>query len=510
MNKPLKPQYPQDKHPDRASGNIPVCPHCRPEWKWGPRHYEYECWTLHPEQRPPSRKGRTKYSQNQSQQHKGVINSIKSPTHPVWTLDSACSKHCTGNREVFTTYKSIKGQKPKLDLPDGQSATVSGIGTITFDFDGNNKLHVKNVRHIPKIRFNLLSPDQLIKDGWDIDLIKPSYAFRLVNPDGDTCEAQRDRTQGVWNITQPAYPTEAGPDHLIASIQQPASDSHSMPIEAWHLRLNHLNQGDLQHMHRVGAITISGPKTLPNCDFCFKAKMKRTSGQSSPQRVTKPFSKLHIDIAGGGNTLGPPEDGLKYRYFIIVVDDATRLRSVYFIEDRTRVSSTLLFHLKHLKNQGLGSPASLRFDNEFMTREIADYLEQEGIQAEPTAPDSPWMNGVSERSIGIMMQRTRATLKAANLPARFFPEALEDTVFKSNFSSTSVPLYNDSKGRAPGDGEDHAQQSKFSIPVDAWQNRHISNAYLHQFGAPVWYHLHGARAPNTKLDNKGKKGILIS
>lgn len=89
-----------------------------------------------------------------------MINSIKSPTYTLWTLNSACGKHCTGNREVFTTYESIKGQK------DGQSATVSGIGTITFNLDGN-ELHMKNVRHIPKISFNLLSPDQLIEDGWD-------------------------------------------------------------------------------------------------------------------------------------------------------------------------------------------------------------------------------------------------------------------------------------------------------------------------------------------------------
>ena len=64
QNRSPKSHNQRDKASDGIPNSIPLCPHCRPEWKWGPRSYERNFWTLHPEQRPPSRRGRTKHSQN--------------------------------------------------------------------------------------------------------------------------------------------------------------------------------------------------------------------------------------------------------------------------------------------------------------------------------------------------------------------------------------------------------------------------------------------------------------
>ena len=72
------------------------------------------------------------------------------------------------------------------------------------------------------------------------------------------------------------------------------------PIEHWHHRLSHMNQHDLQYLHRIGRINIQGKKLLPTCDFCRQAKNTRKIGNGSTPRATQPGRRVHVDIFGGG------------------------------------------------------------------------------------------------------------------------------------------------------------------------------------------------------------------
>lgn len=71
-------------------------------------------------------------------------------------------------------------------------------------------------------------------------------------------------------------------------------------IDTWHHRLAHMNQHDLQYLHRVGRINIQGKRYLTPCDFCFAAKMTQNQGKGHLPRATRPGLRLHIDIFGGG------------------------------------------------------------------------------------------------------------------------------------------------------------------------------------------------------------------
>ena len=111
----------------------------------------------------------------------------------------------------------------------------------------------------------------------------------------------------------------------MAHTQRPPPAS----IDVWHHRLSHMNQHDLQYLHRIGRINIQGKKLLTPCDFCFAAKKTNQQGKGPTPRATYPGMRLHVDIFGGGKTLGkesddeaPPANG-KYKYAMIVTDDAT-------------------------------------------------------------------------------------------------------------------------------------------------------------------------------------------
>jgi hypothetical protein len=161
-----------------------------------------------------------------------------------------------------------------------------------------------------------------------------------------------------------------------------------------------------------------------------------------------------------------------------------------------------------MKNQGFGSPAFARSDREFVTEEIRNVCAEYGIHWEPTVGYSPWQNGVSERSIRILLERSRAILFDAELPRHLWNEALATAVYITNRVPTSVPLYND---RRPGGSTLNLdiQPSQYNTPYSAWTNSPQDLAHIKKFGSIGWMHLHGSAKPIHKLDARAKKVHLV-
>jgi hypothetical protein len=141
-------------------------------------------------------------------------------------------------------------------------------------------------------------------------------------------------------------------------------------------------------------------------------------------RAHEPMMRIHIDLEGGGNTLGMKnEEGPKSRqgahYAILITDDATRQRWVYFVAKKSDALPVLKWWLSWRKNRNFPTPAFFRLDNESVTNESRQWCLEEGIKFEPTNPYSPWQDGVSERGIRTITTRARAMLLDSKLPKRF-------------------------------------------------------------------------------------------
>jgi hypothetical protein len=78
-------------------------------------------------------------------------------------------------------------------------------------------------------------------------------------------------------------------------------------------------------------------------------------------------------------------------------------------------------------------------------------------------------NGASERSIGLVMARTRTILIDSNLPKKFWADALETAVQLTNNLPTSVPLYNDPTPGGTTQNPD-IHPSPHNIPLSALLN----------------------------------------
>ena len=77
---------------------------------------------------------------------------------------------------------------------------------------------------------------------------------------------------------------------------------------------------------------------------------------------------------------------------------------------------------------------SLRTDNggEYTSLEFQSYLKREGIKHELTVPRSPKQNGVAECFNHTLMEAVRSMLGGAQLPQRFWAEALATAVYLRN------------------------------------------------------------------------------
>ncbi|GKD70431.1 retrovirus-related pol polyprotein from transposon TNT 1-94 [Tanacetum coccineum] len=71
-----------------------------------------------------------------------------------WIKDSGCSKHMTGNRKLFSTYKAYYGG----NVIFGSNLRDNIIGKCTIS---NDSLKIDNVEHVDKLGFNLLSIGQI-------------------------------------------------------------------------------------------------------------------------------------------------------------------------------------------------------------------------------------------------------------------------------------------------------------------------------------------------------------
>ena len=78
-------------------------------------------------------------------------------------VDAEASYHCVLRREYFQSYKV--GDFGSMKIGNQSSAKIVGIGDIRVKTSIGCMLTLKDVRHIPNLRLNLLSGNALDREG---------------------------------------------------------------------------------------------------------------------------------------------------------------------------------------------------------------------------------------------------------------------------------------------------------------------------------------------------------
>jgi hypothetical protein len=161
---------------------------------------------------------------------------------------------------------------------------------------------------------------------------------------------------------------------------------------------------------------------LRKTDLVQRAKQGNTRHSKNVMTTSRPLELLYMDLFGpvaylsiGGN-----------KYGLVIVDDFSRFTWVFFLQDKTETQGTLKCFLRRAQNEFELKVKKIRSDNgsEFKNLQVEEFLEEEGIKHEFSAPYTPQQNGVVERKNRMLIDMVRTMLGEYKTPERFWSEAV--------------------------------------------------------------------------------------
>ena len=242
--------------------------------------------------------------------------------------------------------------------------------------------------------------------------------------------------------------------NLIVSESCQISREEDQEGWLWHHRHCHQNFRAINELRRGEMV-----RGLPNISFsdgvcknCVAGKhSQRKFPSSSAYRATRRLELIHEDICG---PIKPSTIGGR-RYFLLLVDDFTRIMWVFFLQEKSEAFQ----HFKIVKNLAESESGEklkcFRTDRggEFNSEEFGYYCDMNGIKRQLIAPYSPQQNRVVERKNRTIMSCVRSMLKEKKLPLELWAEAVNTCVYVLNRSYTksleNVTPYEKWRGRKP-------------------------------------------------------------
>ncbi|KAI3692748.1 hypothetical protein L6452_32570 [Arctium lappa] len=221
----------------------------------------------------------------------------------MWYLDSGCSKHMTGQKDMLTNF--TEKYCGTVRYGNDQFSPILGYSDIQRE-----NITIKKVSYVEGLGHNLFSIGQFC----DKDL--------EVNFKAKRCSVRTEKGEELLVGTQKSdlYTinlSDVQTDKQICLLSKASMQQSWL----WHRRLSHLN---FRYINKL----VSGNlvKGLPElkydkdhlCAACEKGKMKRASHKPKPEQSTSaPLELLHMDLCGPMRTqsLGGK------KYILVIVDD---------------------------------------------------------------------------------------------------------------------------------------------------------------------------------------------
>ena len=109
------------------------------------------------------------------------------------------------------------------------------------------------------------------------------------------------------------------------------------------------------------------------------------------------------------------------KYGLVIVDDFSRLTWVFFVHDKSEVQGIVKKFIRRAQNEFELKIKNVRSDNgsEFRNTNVEEFLDEEGIKHEFSAPYTPQQNGIVERKNRTLIEAARTMLDEYKIPDIF-------------------------------------------------------------------------------------------
>ncbi|KAJ9536327.1 hypothetical protein OSB04_un000490 [Centaurea solstitialis] len=342
----------------------------------------------------------------------------KSIASHKWYLDSGCSKHMTGRKEILSNYKEEYGGSVKFG--NNELAPVVGQGDIVC-----KDITIKNVAHVVGLNHNLFSIGKFCDKDLEVYFKKRRCVVRT--EEGKELLVGSRRTN-LYTIRLQHKLQSVSPCFLTRSSLRQAV--------LWHKRLSHLNFRYIDKIVKhqlVSGIPMIKFEQEEMCPGCEKGKMKRVSHPPKPEQGSKsPLSLLHMDLCGPMKF----QSLAGRKYILVIVDDFSRYTWTKFLKSKDETSSLIINFIKAVQVQ-LNLPVqTVRTDNgtEFKNIILKTFYNTFGITQTFSAARTPEQNGVVERRNRTLVEAARSMLAESQLPQYLWAEAVNTACYTQNRS----------------------------------------------------------------------------
>ena len=207
-------------------------------------------------------------------------------------------------------------------------------------------------------------------------------------------------------------------------------------IWLWHRRLGHPSFGYMKHLFPDLFSHVSNHDL--KCETCIFAKSHRVTYLLSMSKSDVPFALIHSDVWGPS----PISTMSGIRWFVIFVDDYTRMTWLYLLKHKDEVLNVFQSFRAMVQTQFSAKIQIqiLRSDNggEYVNQRLHDYFQHHGLIHETSCTQTPQQNGVAERKNRHILETARALLIGAHVPSRHWADAVATAVYLLNRMPSKV------------------------------------------------------------------------
>jgi len=233
---------------------------------------------------------------------------------------------------------------------------------------------------------------------------------------------------------------------LTIKVPMPCHPFSKGNINTWHRRLGHARVETLRKLGFHGE--------LDDCHICPQGKLKHSKFSRGTSYAQQLLERIHSDV------MGPFIEGYwGEKYCLLFIDEMSKKAFIKTLIPRSEVAAATLELIKKEQRRTQASLVYLRNDGvkDNKTKELQDFLRQEGISHEITARYCPQSNGLAERLNLTIMDKVRCMLIDANLTPKLWPYAAYYAVLIYNNLPHSALDNNKSPNDAYGDSSDFSK-----------------------------------------------------
>ncbi|CAL2258162.1 unnamed protein product [Prunus armeniaca] len=330
--------------------------------------------------------------------------------------------------------------------------------------------------YLPGLKENLLNVGQMDQHG-----------YCLVFGEG-MCRVFDSPSMDYLIIKVPMKSNRCYPVSFLANNQLLMKTSFTQFTWMWHKRLGHLHFKGLKQLREKGM--VHGLPQLEEqsgvCEGCQLGKQHRVVfPKEQAQRASKALELVHIDLCGPIRN----ESVAKNRYFMLLIDDFTRMIWVYFLRNKSEAFSCFKKFKSMTELQTGHKVKCIRSDRggEFPSAEFVEFCEAQGIQRQLTMAYTPQQNGVVERKNMTVIEMAKSMLHEKGIPYFLWAKVVHRAVYLLNRCPTKA-LSN-------------------ITPFEAYSGRKPGIAHLKIFGSLCYVHVPDEL--RHKLEPKSTKEVFV-